>query len=110
MCNEEVNLTICPKCGSKLQARTQLINYHDITCPVCASRLEVKKSSKIIGAAIVAPLAPIVLVLSWFFPRGYFLVILGVAALFDLFLLYIFYRKSLKFKLKNPNLKGYNYS
>ena len=100
-------MVTCPKCGTKLQTRSQLLDFHDITCPVCASRLEVKKSSRIIGAAIVAPLAPILVVLSWLFPRGYYPVIFGVVALFDFFLLYIFYRKSLKFKLKNPNFKDH---
>lgn len=97
----------CPKCGTELQARSQLLYYHDITCPVCTSRLEVKTSSRIIGAAVIAPFIPIVLSLNiWFFSPINPLVVLGeflvVGLLEFLFLYTIFYQKILKFKLKKP--------
>jgi DNA-directed RNA polymerase subunit RPC12/RpoP len=96
----------CPKCGSELQARSQLLYYHEITCPVCTSRLEVKTSSRLIAAAVIAPFIPIVLALNlWFFwPPINPLVVYGeflvVVLLQFLFLYTVFYSKFLKFKIK----------
>ncbi|XHH08242.1 MAG: hypothetical protein ACFCUE_11810 [Candidatus Bathyarchaeia archaeon] len=102
----------CPKCGSKLQARSQLLYYHEITCPACNSRLQVKTSSRLIGAAVMAPFIPIVLALNiWFFwPPINPLVVYGeflvVGLLEFLFFYTVFYKKILKFKIKsNPKFE-----
>ena len=45
-------MAICPKCGGTLEIRKQVLNFHDITCPSCSSKLEVQTSSKLTGIII----------------------------------------------------------